>query len=85
MIEKKSIMITCKEATLLISVRDDQQLSLMVKFKLKLHLFLCKTCFYFAKHVEILQQSIKKLTQDKNISFSEEKKKELEKLIKENL
>jgi hypothetical protein len=85
MSNKKSIMITCKEATMLISMRDEQALSRLEKFKLKLHLLLCKTCFYFAKHVEILQKSIKKLTEDNTIAFTDEKKTALEKLIKENL
>lgn len=78
-------MITCKEATHLISIRDEEKLSLSTKLKLKLHLMLCKTCLYFAKHIEILKSSIKNMVNDPNISFSENKKIELEKKIKENL
>lgn len=78
-------MITCKEATHLISIRDEEKLSLSTKLKLKLHLMLCKTCMYFSKHIEILKSSIKNMVNDPNISFSENKKIELEKKIKENL
>lgn len=85
MSEKKSIMITCKEATHLISIRDEEKLSFYVNFKLKLHIILCKTCFYFAKHVEILKISLKNIVNDKNVSFSDEKKEALKKVIKENL
>ena len=85
MSRNKSIMITCKEATHLISIQDEEKLSLSSKLKLKLHLILCKTCLYFAKHVEILKSSIKNLVNDPNISFSETKKMELENKIKENL
>jgi hypothetical protein len=78
-------MITCKEATHLISIQDEEKLSLSTKLKLKLHLMLCKTCLYFAKHIEVLKSSIKNMVNDPNISFSENKKIELEKKIKENL
>jgi len=78
-------MITCKEASHLISIQDEEKLSLSTKLKLRLHLMLCKTCMYFAKHIEILKSSVKNLVNDPNISFSETKKMEFEKKIKENL
>jgi hypothetical protein len=46
---KKLLNITCKNATYLISIKEEGKLGFIDKMKLKMHLGICSACRIFAK------------------------------------
>lgn len=56
------LMISCKEATLMVEKGHEQPLGLGATLKLKFHLMVCKVCAVYAKQSLIIHQSIEKLT-----------------------
>ncbi|TRX66160.1 zf-HC2 domain-containing protein [Carboxylicivirga sp. M1479] len=56
-------MITCKEATYLISKREQDVLSFAERLQLKFHLMMCKYCRRFAEQVHFLNDAILKMKQ----------------------
>lgn len=49
-------MLTCAQATRLISDAQDMQLSLRQRVALRLHLLICRGCANFRKHAHWLRQ-----------------------------
>lgn len=78
-------MINCQEATMLSSKRIEEKLGMIESFKLKLHLMLCKPCSFFAKQVEIINSTLKKISNNSFICFSDQKKNEIQNQINKNL
>jgi len=56
-------MITCKQATQLISEQLDRDLGLWQRFSLKLHLFLCHYCRKYARQLNFLRGASTQLDQ----------------------
>lgn len=52
----QKILLTCKEATLLISKRQHNATTLKEKFQLQLHLLVCKVCSLFNKQSNLLHK-----------------------------
>ncbi|MBR8537333.1 hypothetical protein KDU71_17320 [Carboxylicivirga sediminis] len=52
------MMITCKEATFLISKEQQDKLRLSERFQLKLHLLMCKYCRRFSAQVSFMTKAI---------------------------
>jgi len=76
---KGKMMITCKEATFLISKDQQDKLSFLERFRLNLHLMMCKYCRRFKVQVRFISKAIgrmKKRVDDQGIelSLSEEQK-----------
>lgn len=77
----KSLMITCKDATLFISKREERKLSLFERLKLLIHLAICEFCKLFEKQNKFLTLQIKQMHTDAVLSNSE--KEQLQRKIEE--
>ena len=77
--------INCQEATMLGSKRIETTLTPLEILKLKCHYLICKPCKYFSTQVKIIQNSLKKINSTSSITFSEQKKNEIQSQINENL
>lgn len=53
------VMITCSDATLYVSKKEEGKLSLLNRFKLLLHLAICKFCRLFEKQNRFIIHEIK--------------------------
>jgi hypothetical protein len=54
-------MLSCKQASQLISQSLDKPLTLRERFALKLHLCICKYCKWFSQQVQILRTAVKQM------------------------
>jgi hypothetical protein len=76
------VMITCSDATLYVSKREEGKLSSKVRFKLFLHLLICKFCRLFAKQNKLVIHEIKHLHTD--ATLTELEKEQIQAKIREN-
>ena len=51
-------MLTCKDASQLISEGQDRKLDLRERIGLRLHLWMCKSCRLFEKQLGLLRQAL---------------------------
>lgn len=80
---KKYIMLDCKEATYLVSLKEENKLSLSKYLKLELHLAICAVCKRFeiqTIHFCNLATQLPFKTENK---MSEEKKTAIKKILEE--
>lgn len=88
---KIPLMITCKEATRILSDQLDKPISLGRKILLKIHVFMCEGCSYFGKQIKGLKEVFARksdeplLTKKVEILLSEEKKKSFHEIIMKEL
>jgi len=79
-------MITCKQATQLISEKLDRDLGLWQRLSLKFHLFLCRYCRKYARQLDFLRSVCTQLDQhiecNDQHSLSPESKQKLKAAIK---
>ena len=54
-------MLSCKQATVLMSQSQDRKLGLKEKLNLRLHLLMCKGCRNFDRQMAFLRQATSKL------------------------
>ena len=83
----KYLRLTCEEASMLISKRQETQLTWQESLLLRFHTSICEPCTRFAKQVVILDASLSRFfnaTSSKSKQFSAKKKADLEKFIEEN-
>jgi hypothetical protein len=81
------LRLTCQEASLLISKRQETKLTWQENVKLRFHLSICEPCTRFAKQVVVLDASLSrffKSSSGKSQQFSSQKKNDLEEMIKNN-
>jgi hypothetical protein len=71
------IMLSCKEASLLIEKKVAHELSFSSNLSLKIHLFICKTCAIYEKQNQIINKAIKKYFESKEFSNNENLKKKI--------
>ncbi len=62
-------MISCKEVSKILSENDN--LSLLKKVELRMHLFICKKCSRFEKHLKSLLSGAQKLYRVKDNEYKE--------------
>ena len=53
-------MISCKDASRLVSQREDARLSLWQRTLLRLHLSVCVACTRFERHIRFLRTAMQK-------------------------
>lgn len=75
----QTFMITCKEATLYISKKEEHKLSIAERVKLFMHLLICEFCKLFYKQSRYLAIEIKHLHTNAELSSTD--KTNLEQLI----
>ncbi len=56
-------MLSCKEVSLLLSKACDQELPWRVRLAVRLHLFYCRGCTQFEKHLQFLRAAGRRLAQ----------------------
>ena len=64
MADKKQILITCKEATLLVCKKQEKAISLKEKIQLKAHLLVCRVCQLFNIQSALLHQHLTKINNE---------------------
>lgn len=55
-------MLNCKQATALISIGMDKELTMFQKLSLRFHLMICSGCRNFSKQMDFLRQGLRKLS-----------------------
>ncbi len=80
---KKYFMISCKEATYLVSLKEENKLSIIKSLKLNLHLAICILCKRFKLQTEQICEMSNHLDAHTNVTMSIEKKTEIKKRINE--
>ncbi len=70
------LIISCREATYLISRNREKPIGLRARFKLLIHLLICEYCRRFMKQTKVIEAQAKKLRSDDHLS--DEEKKEME-------
>jgi hypothetical protein len=58
----KFYMLSCKQASQIISQSLDRPLTMRERFALKLHLLVCKYCKRFSQHLQTLRVALKRMT-----------------------
>jgi hypothetical protein len=58
---RRWLMITCRQAQVLLSQRQDRALGLLERARLRLHLTLCDWCSRIAQHFRFLAQAVRRL------------------------
>ena len=56
-------MISCRQAQVLLSERQDRELGRLERFRLRLHLTLCDWCSRVARHFRFLSDAVRRLDQ----------------------
>ena len=71
-------MLSCKEASRLISQSLDRRLSWKERFNLRLHLLICDVCKRFSYQLDLMRQAIRQMTSqaelDEQIKLPEDAK-----------
>lgn len=84
--EGKTDMLTCREVSRLISDSQERKLPMGIRFKMRLHLVMCKNCRTYEMHVHLMRDIAKNLSDAKfseMVSLSDEIKAKLKKIIAE--
>lgn len=63
-VKKVKFMLTCKQASQLISQSLDRPLSLSSRVKLRFHLFICDACTRFNRQLGQLRMAVHRMRQD---------------------
>jgi len=59
-------MLTCKNATQLLSEGQDRKLTLSEKMSLEIHLALCKGCNNYRNQIKFLSQTCRRFVEERN-------------------
>lgn len=78
---KNLFMYTCKEATYLISKKEEGKLTFIQNVKLRMHISMCKFCKLFEKQNKYIIDNIRKLN-DKEIKLPSEIKNNISENLK---
>ncbi len=81
-------MLTCREVSRLISDSMERKLPLKTRFRMRLHLVMCKNCRTYEMQLHLMQDITKDISQanmPEMASLSDEIKARLKKIITENL
>jgi hypothetical protein len=49
---------TCREVAALVSEREDRELALRERLSLRAHVFICKRCTAWEKHIAFMRQGV---------------------------
>jgi hypothetical protein len=84
----KRVINNCKKATLLIEKRNTQGISPLEQVELRLHLMSCSVCRLYNKQSQLIDKIVRQSYQNSleaNVSLDEDIKRELNKLIDNEL
>ena len=57
-------MLTCKDASALLSQAQDRPLGLRERLVLKLHLLLCHGCTHFGRQLKLIRATVQRIRDD---------------------
>lgn len=81
-------MLTCKQASQVISQSLDRPLTARERFALSLHLLICKYCRQFSQHLQTIRVALKQMTSsiesNDSIKMTSAAKKRIADLIEKN-
>ncbi|MES2890810.1 MAG: hypothetical protein V4725_02330 [Bacteroidota bacterium] len=77
----KKIILSCKKATFLISLREERKLSLPQRLQLQAHLGVCRFCKLFAHQTHLINISAKHSHEHTNALLSDERKNKITKKL----
>ena len=81
-------MLSCKQASQIISQSLDRKLTTGERFNLKLHLLICKYCKYFSQQLQTLRVAINanvsSIENDNTIEMSSEARKRIAAMVETN-
>ena len=83
------IMLTCKDLAWLSSQELDTNLPFMTRLKMKMHITMCKTCYFYRDQLKMIHALIRKIAPDfdsiadESVSLSNESKERIKKYIAE--
>jgi hypothetical protein len=81
-------MLSCKDASKIISQSLDRKLTMGERFNLKLHLLICKYCKYFSQQLQTLRVAVKAnvyaVENDNTIEMSAEAKNRIAAMVETN-
>ena len=79
-------MMTCEDATLMMTRSEYEKLSYMNNIRLRMHIMLCKPCQSFNKQNKLITEKYNELLASENGHvLSDAKRKELRDLVKEKM
>ncbi|OOY38411.1 hypothetical protein BOV90_01485 [Solemya velum gill symbiont] len=55
-------MLSCKDATKLVSQKQDAQLSLMQRISLSLHLMMCSGCKNYERQIDVIHKACRRIS-----------------------
>ena len=58
MLHRLTHMVSCKEATRLLSQAEDHRLSHIERIKLRLHLLACVACSHFSRQLALMREAV---------------------------
>ncbi|MEI2710890.1 MAG: hypothetical protein V9E96_18025 [Chitinophagaceae bacterium] len=79
------LMINCKEATDLISKKEEKKLSAQQNIKLLFHLFLCRVCNFFYKQNNVIISSVSLMQKKSASSLSTNEKEQMVEVLEKEL
>lgn len=71
------MLLSCKDATKYASIKNYTNLPWHKKLQLRMHLAICHPCREFAKHSDFIDHKVEEAINCSDVSFSEEKKKQM--------
>ncbi len=85
----KFLNMTCEDTSPLISEMMDHRVSLLKRWRIKIHLGLCQVCMYYKEQLETIRNLSKKLGQEdvsvkKDITLAPQAKEKLKLMIEAN-
>jgi len=87
-IRKMKLMLTCKQASQLISQSLDEPLSWSDRMKLKFHLFICNACTRFNQQLRLIKNAVLRIKSETennaSVQLSLEAKAKINQAIKSN-
>ncbi len=77
-------MLNCKEASLLASRAQDEELKFWNNIKLRLHLLLCRNCAYFTQQLNFIRKASHHARTHNHLHLSTEAKQQILQTLRKN-
>jgi len=77
-------MLNCKQASLLASRAQDEELQFLERMTLKLHLLLCRSCAHFTQQLSILREASQHARTHHHLHLTTEAKQQILQTLRQN-
>ena len=79
-------MLKCQHITELASKQFEKNLSIWQRMEMKMHLWMCKHCYLYVKHLKFIQKVAEKINQNKkNTGLSDEARERIQQRLNQTL